>query len=547
MKRKILCMLLSVLLVLSALPMASVAGISESKPLLSEISESECIAFVKECGIELPTIYDDEAEWGPFVKGAITLFENNPNAPITISYTVTAKLAKEIRNAVNDYYGITSTYTGQRMLNAYTASSTGLLYSTVYAEWDPDFEKYNCYSYVLGITDVKFNPGMITAMEKYPSNPEKWNIDILNITIEEIRDSVIEDLETRGETRIIYEGSAMDTSNLCTNESVICVRKGSEDYHFMKYTTDGWLHKPGETQILKYNTVPNDMDIWTNEAVSMGVYIEATKTYDSTIYFISYNGHDWHYTYNGDGAHTKSCSICEDAFTSDCNYDYTYIGNDKHSASCVDCNSVISGTACSFTYTSNDDGTHTRSCNQCSNAYTESCDLEYTNLTNTRHSVACAVCDYYVNSQLCTLTYTSKGNQTHTASCTLCGNSYINDCSFVSTYIDADQHRRECNRCGYEYIEDCFLENTYCGDDTTGDVHKKMCQTCGYSTGSGTVACTFAYKSNGENTHVYACTQCRYIKSGPSACSFLLDGYCRSCGAYKDSAVINREEEEFLS
>lgn len=64
MKRSIICILITVLLASSALPTSSATSILDSKPLLSEMSETECIAFVKENGIELPPIYNNEEEWG---------------------------------------------------------------------------------------------------------------------------------------------------------------------------------------------------------------------------------------------------------------------------------------------------------------------------------------------------------------------------------------------------------------------------------------------------------------------------------------------------
>lgn len=249
--------------------------------------------------------------------------------------------------------------------------------------------------------------------------------------------------------------------------------------------------------------------------------------------------------YIGANQHTLSCTTCGYEAQMNCNYSYAYIGNNKHNANCVDCGNTASGVSCTFTTTYNDNGTHTISCNNCSNAHTENCNLEYTNLTNTRHSVACTVCDYYVNSQTCTHTYTSNEDKTHTVACTLCGNSYSNNCGFTSTYIGEDRHRRECSRCGHTYTEDCYLENTYCGDETNDHVHRKACRTCDRGL-EATEACVFAYKSNGENTHVYACTQCRYVKLGPSPCAFKSDGRCRFCGALENSAVINRQEEVIL-
>ena len=86
--------------------------------------------------------------------------------------------------------------------------------------------------------------------------------------------------------------------NLEANEKLICVRIGDEDFHFMRYDTDGsWYHKPGPTDILKYNWQPDDKiwngveyaeRIWTNESSLSGVIYEPDTTYDSEIYYITY-------------------------------------------------------------------------------------------------------------------------------------------------------------------------------------------------------------------------------------------------------------------
>ena len=481
MKRKIMCILLSILLLFSTIPKSFAVGVSENKPLLSEMSESECVIFVKKNGIELPRIYDDETEWGRFIKDTIIMFEKNPYAPISTSYTVIAELEQKIRNVVNDYYDIGNAEAGPLMQNTSRISASELEHSTVHLDWDPSFTLYNCYSFALGITDVAFDPGMITAMKEYPSEPEKWFVDIVNISIEEIRDLVILDLEARNNTRIIYEASAMDTSNLCTNESVICVRKGLEDYHFMKYTSVGWLHKPATTQILKYNYVPTESIIWTNERVYMDCVYEPTTQYDSAIYFISYNGHDWDYTSNRNGTHIRYCNICGDEETLSCEYEYTYFYDDMHNASCKYCDNGYSGAFCTFDFTSNGDGTHTGTC-VCGNTQTYSCYMEYTNVSNATHSGSCVTCGYSVSAQQCTLVYEQNGGQTHTASCTKCENRRTQNCS----------HR---------------------------------------------------YVSHGDNTHSYLCSLCGYVKIDHAACLFNANNICRICGAPKNGAVINKHEE----
>lgn len=261
-------------------------------------------------------------------------------------------------------------------------------------------------------------------------------------------------------------------------------------------------------------------------------------------YIMKITPHEWVYEASGANQHTRTCTICNIEETLSCDYTYTYFYDDMHNASCKYCSNGYAGAFCSFTTTYNGDGTHTRSCNGCSNTYTDNCNLQYTNITNTRHSVACTVCDYSVSSQSCSVTYTSKGNKTHTATCSKCKNTYTGSCSIYYSYLSNNQHRGSCNKCSYTHTASCYYETTYCGNSTLGDVHKKQCQTCGHVSGSATTACTFQIKSIGNNQHVNRCTECLYVKSGPTACMFKSDGTCKFCGARKDSAVINNLEQE---
>lgn len=474
--KKTLTIITTIALLLSLFASAA----ASETTMLSDMSENECIDFVKQYNIEIPGDYSEEI-WAPFIKEIIGIVEENPEYEFAFNYTATLEFANAIKAAVNDYYGTSIISNATQSIGQYTTrtSSYALQDSTLVGAWMPIHSDYNCYVYSIEIPEfIYVNPGYWS----------KQSLD-LSMAIGDIAGLAVDDLIALDHERV-YSGRTIDTTNLCTNEKIICVRRGMYDYHFMKLDSDKWYHKPATSAILKYNYIPSVMRTWSNERVLGSGPVEPEIYYDSEIIYISYDGHDWEYTNNGDGTHTKSCSICGDVFTKNCN-------------------------------------------------------LEYTNLTNTRHSVACTVCDYYVNSQTCTYTYTSNEDKTHTVACTLCGNSYSNNCGFTSTYIGEDRHRRECGRCGYTYTEDCYLENTYCGDETNDHVHRKACRTCDRGL-EATEACVFAYKSNGENTHVYACTQCRYVKLGPSPCAFKSDGRCRFCGALENSAVINRQEEVIL-
>ena len=60
-----------------------------------------------------------------------------------------------------------------------------------------------------------------------------------------------------------------------------------DDFHFMKLVGAEWRHKPGESQILKYNYIPSNDRDWTNEGLIEGEVVGGFGTYTDTIYYSS--------------------------------------------------------------------------------------------------------------------------------------------------------------------------------------------------------------------------------------------------------------------
>ncbi len=81
---------------------------AEGSTRLSDLSERECIAFVKSMGVGIPDDYEDELMWGRFVKDTIAQVEEDPDCRFVYSYATTQVFAEEIRAAVNKYYGVGS-------------------------------------------------------------------------------------------------------------------------------------------------------------------------------------------------------------------------------------------------------------------------------------------------------------------------------------------------------------------------------------------------------------------------------------------------------
>ena len=402
--------LLVTILVLALLAPLSLETYASEHEYLSDMSESECIEFIKQYGVEIPSDYD-EATWGPFVKKIIRLVEENPDHQFTYNYTVTLAFANAIKDAVNQHYNVS---TGETAMYTASESTTYVLtHSVAIGPWIPEYGLYNCYIYAIGIPQTIFVD---------PGNYSKQTFS-LSLSVRDMADIAIADLQALGHQRVTRDG--IDTSNLCDNEQIICLRKGPDDYHFMRFNSGDWYHKPGGTAILKYNYQPSLMRIWTNECLDNEGPKAPTREYTSEIIFISFNGHDWDYAKNYNGTHTKSCDICGDVFVKDCDLEYTYTSLNCHKSVCSDCGHTVTGIACDLAYTYTGDGTsthtHSGTCQDCGHVSTGTCSFAFsycgTNNGTHQHINTCTVCGETKGSAMA-CTYLSGSNN-----CRICGHN----------------------------------------------------------------------------------------------------------------------------
>lgn len=460
---------------------------------LSELTESECISFLKERDVKIPGDSEDELLWAAFAKEIIRQVEENPNVTFAFGYTVLLEFANEIKTAVNEYYGLSRSI---HVINPQKVSS--LLYNTKYGEWDDVFLTYNCYGYAIE-TYKKENPG---EMRELTFNMET--------SVEDIAEIVSADLASLGYT-VLSVSDVKPSIEVDAHTRLICVRKDLDfvaevrdgnvrfiqDYHFMKLGEDGnWYHKPGDTNTLMFNGTPSNTQPWVYEMSIMGEYYRDEEwTYESDIYYISYiTPHVWAYEYNSSAQHTKLCTECGDTTTENCEYEYSYFNYMHHKGVCADCGNTTASSPCEYEY----------SCN-------------------------------------------SKG--THQATCTVCNTSIILDCDLVTNYAGSGAHISICSTCDYYFFESCTAVLTYCGDATSGDVHAPACKECGNPMGGTAESCTFEYlytgTINGNNVHSRICTDCDYVKIADMACVYKNSNNCTLCGQAKDinSGVILKVED----
>ena len=255
-----------------------------SEVKLSSLSDEECVKFVLDEGVVIDERLLKYNEFPSFVKDIIIEVEKNPNYEFVFNNSRTLKIANEIKSVVREYYGVSdltiessSTSSSYQLLHSYVRNSSGNWVSSGGA-WNNLYLNYNCYSYALGITSYFIDPGFSLELDGF----------IQDYTIEELARFIREDLYFYGYTNV--EIMYYYTRYPNANETMICIRKGSMDYHVMKFNLSDylWYHKPGNTAPLKYKYTVSDGNIWTNEYSKYGVEYSGMLTYNSDIIYIRY-------------------------------------------------------------------------------------------------------------------------------------------------------------------------------------------------------------------------------------------------------------------
>lgn len=163
-----------------------------------------------------------------------------------------------------------------------------LTYSTLVSWDETTMWHYNCYSYVLGITTKRYDPGEF-------SNPNQEYDG--SLSIQAMANLVIDDLHTDelGGYSCVYKQSGRP-SYINDATHIIAIRKQENnkvskdnDYHVAKLLKSGWYHKPGGSAILKFRNPPSNSVIWTDENYYDGYYHSPKTTYTSKIMYIIYS------------------------------------------------------------------------------------------------------------------------------------------------------------------------------------------------------------------------------------------------------------------
>ncbi len=230
-------------------------SVDSEKEKLSELSAEECIQFIISNGVNVSDGYLEKETFGEFVKTIIFSIERNPRWVNSFNLVSTYELAEEIREVVNDYYG-NMDYMGLSLMSA-----VALTDSQYVLPWSSGYPSYNCYGYAIKVYNGgTFDPGF------------KINTPVTEKTdAQTIAAMSGYDLRTLGYSAARY--SATRPSSIGSGETLICVRRGEYDYHFMRCMGTYWNNKPGQTAVLKYKYEPSYSRQWINEAVIIVVLI----------------------------------------------------------------------------------------------------------------------------------------------------------------------------------------------------------------------------------------------------------------------------------
>ena len=195
----------------------------------------------------------------------------------------------KIKNAIRQQYNLRDS------ISIVIIGIDELEQSEMYGSWSSTYFNYNCYAYAIGYTDDFYDPGF--------TNPN--HIITNSTTISTIAAYAKEDLQSSLSYSCVHVTSSMPDSNIVSGRSVICVRKqtnavgGFCDYHFMKLTNDGWLHKPGSGAILHALSAPTYNTAWKMEGIGVfeiegnyyicGYYIDDEDAYyDSELRYLTF-------------------------------------------------------------------------------------------------------------------------------------------------------------------------------------------------------------------------------------------------------------------
>lgn len=155
-------------------------------------------------------------------------------------------------------------------------------------KWDSRFANYNCYAYVIDRKEQNLVSG--NYYNRYSIGSFSGLSYSSSTSVNYAAQVVKSDLESIGFTNVQISTSRFTVPQ---GKEMICLRKqmqSSGDFHFMKYLSGEWYHKPGDLAVLKYKyDVSNDRP-WRYEGFGpYGVLRDRDFEYNSQIWYIMFD------------------------------------------------------------------------------------------------------------------------------------------------------------------------------------------------------------------------------------------------------------------
>ncbi|MBP7320702.1 MAG: hypothetical protein KA953_06525 [Lachnospiraceae bacterium] len=232
--------------------------------------------FIEQEGIQIPEDIQRVSDYEDIIYSIMMSAYEDPQYRPEYQYTKMQELAEIIAKKVRVYtFAEASTYGKLDKANsvAAVAPTYQLQDSVRYGGWNNSYLDYNCYGFALDRM-LYGNPGFYCHIP----------IDISKPT-SAIADLTLADLRSLGYTATYTTTRPV---SLPSYKHMVALRKSATDYHFMKYSSGSWLHKPGNTNPLKYKYTPTNSRAWMNEYIYINTPKPPTQYYTDTIYYIIY-------------------------------------------------------------------------------------------------------------------------------------------------------------------------------------------------------------------------------------------------------------------
>lgn len=158
--KKILCICFAMFLAFMLSASVFATNTDDEQRNLSDLSNEELITFLKERGVAIPSVPEDEMAWAAFSHSVIIQVEENPNVVFLYGNTTLLRFANDIKKVVNEYYN----RVGVNVRSVMATPVNILQDSTVYGPWSDDYLGYNCYAYAIG-REESLDPGVSLWIE----------------------------------------------------------------------------------------------------------------------------------------------------------------------------------------------------------------------------------------------------------------------------------------------------------------------------------------------------------------------------------------------